>query len=492
MPVAVARFAVKETGQEFYLFNVHLGGGAGSTRSAQLILDELSSIVQKTPDPVNVILLGDFNAKRGGEAWSVLAGEEYLPFRDSWITASNRIGEEARIDWILYSGSLKPLSCETIRYTVNERHVSDHPAVQANFIFEAVEPSKYEYGDLGFSSTEVETGRELEVKTTITNLGGLGSPEVGLYVNERLVDTKWLINIQSGKSREVTFATALYQPGGYRIGIDNLPPQTVKVVKSAPLIQLGVAASFQLSSLTLPEIILVGKEFDVAASIKNEGRYRSSANVNLYVDGWLTQSTIVDLSPGESRIVGFPLALLKEGTHEVGIGPISGIVEVAMEPPMVFQDMSDNGNDARVFGGAHWVQGKVGRAIRLNGVDAYAEVEHSELFNVQRGFTIAVWFKVLDYGLMAGQNYLVADEGYPFGWEIEVRGTGPYFEINTKEDPAQEKPHCWHLWGQTPLEANRWYFSVFTIDSDGSMKMYLNGEEEPFRESTKEGMIELE
>lgn len=141
-------------------------------------------------------------------------GEEYLPFRDSWITASNRIGEEARIDWILYSGSLKPLSCETIRYTVNERHVSDHPAVQANFIFEEVEPSEYEYGDLGFSSTEVETGRELEVKTTITNFGGLGSPEVGLYVNERLVDTKWLINIQSGKSREVTFATALYQPRG--------------------------------------------------------------------------------------------------------------------------------------------------------------------------------------------------------------------------------------------------------------------------------------
>lgn len=484
IPAAVARFAVKKTGHEVYLFNSH---GGSSTVNAQRLVKELSDFVKHTSEPVNIVWVGDFNARKEDDFYKVLTTGDHPIFNDSWRELSPT-GEEPTLDWILYAGAVKPISTESIDYTINERRVSDHPAVLTEFVFETVEASKYEYNDLKVSSTEIETGKNLEVKTTIKNLGGLGSPKVSLYVDGELVDTKWIVNFQNNESREIIFNTAFYKPGEYEIGIDNLPLLTVKVFKSVPITQLGVSSSFELSNLTLPEITHVGEEFDVTAFIKNVGRNQGSANVNLYVDGLLIESTMFNLSPGESKKVGFPLAFLKEGTYKVGIGPLSETLEVATQTPELFYDMSGNGNDATVIGGVQLVQGKVNKGIRLNGRDACLEVENDELFNIQRDFTVAVWFKGLDLGLMAGQNYLVANEGYPYGWEIEVRDTNLYFEINTKIDPAQPKPNCLHIRSQNPtlLEANRWYLGAFTIASDGTMKMYLDGEEQLFLVNNEE------
>ena len=58
------------------------------------------------------------------------------------------------------------------------------------------------------------------------------------------------------------------------------------------------------------------------------------------------------------------------------------------------EDSSGTGNDGSIQGGAKWVNGKFGKALSLDGSDAYVEIEHDDSLNVGAEHTIAFWFKL--------------------------------------------------------------------------------------------------
>jgi endonuclease/exonuclease/phosphatase family metal-dependent hydrolase len=107
--------------------------------AARLLVERLPALAGEEP----LILTGDFNAAaETSEAWrlSVDAG-----LRDAWLDADRRSGPEEtwtdfreprcgvqeRIDWILFRGTAKTRSCETVTYREAGGFPSDHLPVRA-------------------------------------------------------------------------------------------------------------------------------------------------------------------------------------------------------------------------------------------------------------------------------------------------------------------------------------------------------------------------
>jgi len=128
-------FAMKPGERRFYLFNTHFAhrreDEEARVRSARVIAERIRKLPRRAP----VILIGDFNAAAGGEAYRVMAGE----FHDAWWAAARQSGPEgtfhgfsgkpgrARIDWILFRPEeIHVLAAETVTRNDNGRYPSDH------------------------------------------------------------------------------------------------------------------------------------------------------------------------------------------------------------------------------------------------------------------------------------------------------------------------------------------------------------------------------
>ena len=139
--VTWGEFRHRKTNRRFYFYNTHFAhrreDAAARTESAKVLAERL----QKLPAQAEVILTGDFNTDASTEPYKVLTA--ILP--DALEHTAQRKGptdtfhgftgkpRAGRIDWILYRGSLKPVSVETITYNVENRYPSDHFPVLALF-----------------------------------------------------------------------------------------------------------------------------------------------------------------------------------------------------------------------------------------------------------------------------------------------------------------------------------------------------------------------
>jgi endonuclease/exonuclease/phosphatase family metal-dependent hydrolase len=143
--VTWVKFRDKNTKKEFYVINTHFDHQVQLARvnSAKLIVQRIAALKTELP----VFLIGDFNAVAGANpAYDILTGAE-TGLKDSWLTAGKRTGEGLdtfngfkeigkqgrRIDWILYRGTVKPLSSDIVPYIKNGQFPSDHQPVVARF-----------------------------------------------------------------------------------------------------------------------------------------------------------------------------------------------------------------------------------------------------------------------------------------------------------------------------------------------------------------------
>ncbi|UGU15695.1 endonuclease/exonuclease/phosphatase family protein [Sinomicrobium kalidii] len=110
------RFRVKETGYEFYFFNVHFDhvGTVARKESARLILRKIKEIAKGNP----VILTGDFNVDQNSPSYKILKSSEILA--DSYDLSPLKYGVQgtyngfdvnsasgSRIDHVFVSGDFK-------------------------------------------------------------------------------------------------------------------------------------------------------------------------------------------------------------------------------------------------------------------------------------------------------------------------------------------------------------------------------------------------
>jgi endonuclease/exonuclease/phosphatase family metal-dependent hydrolase len=130
-------------GEEFWFYNTHFPhraeDGAARFEASKVIAADIAA---RVPSDARVILIGDFNSAADSDVHELLTKD----LQDAWLTAPSKKGTETtssrwtgqtegrRIDWILYRGSLRPLSAETVNFQRRGRYPSDHYPVYTEFV----------------------------------------------------------------------------------------------------------------------------------------------------------------------------------------------------------------------------------------------------------------------------------------------------------------------------------------------------------------------
>ncbi len=138
------RFQVKESGEEFFFVNTHMGGGNASARSAELIMKRMEERGAFTEYPA--LLTGDFNAAPYGvrfksDCYRIL--NESGKFKDlnadlgfDPSTTGNGYNEprdtDVIIDYVFYTPSMmKPLAYKVLNENYFGGWISDHRGLYA-------------------------------------------------------------------------------------------------------------------------------------------------------------------------------------------------------------------------------------------------------------------------------------------------------------------------------------------------------------------------
>jgi len=124
-----------ENTQEFYVFNTHFftrGHDLAKLNSAKLILQRINAtnrFGEWTKDRP-VFLLGDFNARPGGDVYRTFVGDEDS---DDPLLLKDSVEGGRGIDWILYKGGVNVLHYERVDYNVDGAYPSDHRPIFVEF-----------------------------------------------------------------------------------------------------------------------------------------------------------------------------------------------------------------------------------------------------------------------------------------------------------------------------------------------------------------------
>lgn len=126
-----------ENTQEFYVFNTHFftrrGHELEQLNAAKLIMERIEALsrfgswTKERP----IFLMGDFNARPGGEVYQTFVGDGNV--EDPNLLKDSLEGGFG-IDWILYKGEVKVLRHEVVDYNVDGVFPSDHKPVIAEIL----------------------------------------------------------------------------------------------------------------------------------------------------------------------------------------------------------------------------------------------------------------------------------------------------------------------------------------------------------------------
>ncbi len=84
-------------------------------------------------------------------------------------------------------------------------------------------------------------------------------------------------------------------------------------------------------------------------------------------------------------------------------------------------DLSGNGNPGKIVNGSWVANGISGKALKLNGVDAYVNCGTSAVFNISRDFSIELWVKI--FKLENKGVSLVSKGSARDGWQLYIYQT---------------------------------------------------------------------
>lgn len=141
------------------------------------------------------------------------------------------------------------------------------------------------------------------------------------------------------------------------------------------------------------------------------------------------------------------------------------------------RDVSGNGHDATVYGGAQLVEGVAGNGLNLDGDDDYADLP----YQFPRQGSIALWYyphRLYNY------NTVFDNAVHENDWEMWIQG-------ENIDEPWYECPYCWkfRLGGNDQARDvgrvnqdireiggdKTWHHAVVTWDESGATTLYLDG-----------------
>ena len=177
------------------------------------------------------------------------------------------------------------------------------------------------------------------------------------------------------------------------------------------------------------------------------------------------------------------IGLISSGQSVAGIDPATcmGAWLFDAEDEDIEEDVSGNENNGTVKGKPKWAAGKFGTALDCDGVDDHVDCGDSETLNVGTDdFSIVAWIKCAKYdpGDWEAQIVYKFDHTVPrHGYLLGVRGSldagsknKPVFILGLGQDAGN------HLFGTSPINDDTWHHLAVTVDRDGSMILYRDGE----------------
>ena len=138
-------------------------------------------------------------------------------------------------------------------------------------------------------------------------------------------------------------------------------------------------------------------------------------------------------------------------------------------------DSSGHGLNAALNGNPVWVQGKLGGAIHLDGVNDYLDAGRSSAFRMVGNMTVSAWIRASSFPIDDAALVSTLQGGdLAVGWQFDTTiDRGPR-TIGFKLTNA-----CGNYaarYGATPLVANTWYHVAAVFDGEHQrMDVYLNG-----------------
>jgi len=183
-------------------------------------------------------------------------------------------------------------------------------------------------------------------------------------------------------------------------------------------------------------------------------------------------------------VILITVGMLIASSHaKIDPGTVFGLWLFDEEGEDIEEDLSGNGTDGTIEGKPDWTEGKFGKALEFDGVDDYVDCGDNDTLDVGTGdFSIVAWIKCADYVPSEWEGQIVSKlhETAPrHGYLLGVRGAldaaqkeRPVFRIGLATDVSV------HLFGTHPINDDVWHHLAVTVDRDGSMILYRDGEVE--------------
>ncbi|HDI52337.1 MAG TPA: LamG domain-containing protein, partial [Bacteroidetes bacterium] len=118
-----------------------------------------------------------------------------------------------------------------------------------------------------------------------------------------------------------------------------------------------------------------------------------------------------------------------------------------------------------------WVSGKYGLALEFDGENDYVETSFNTLDDISDDFSVSLWFNKKNTGMLLSTMDDIGQERGEFHFSWDSWGyTGFGFYYLTADNVATA------VVTSDIITDDTWYHVVATVDADGDMKLYLNGE----------------
>ncbi len=237
---------------------------------------------------------------------------------------------------------LEPYESKTVSRTITPETAGDYDVtvdgLTSSFTVNPVptppRPAEFEASNLQTTPEEAETGEEIEISFTVTNVG----EETGNYAFYLLIEGPFVAgsiemvgDLGAGESEIASYKLTLETPGDYTIEIDGL---TGNFTVGPPIIiePIPKPAEFVVSDLLAsPDEVEEEETVMISVRITNIGETEGSYTVEFKVDGETIETETVTLAGGDSTTVTFE-ETWSAGTYQVNVEDLTKTFTVS-EPP---------------------------------------------------------------------------------------------------------------------------------------------------------------
>lgn len=312
---------------------------------------------------------------------------------------NSTITDDSGQDWIIYHAYEHPnyyIEDQTLRRTLMIDPLKwkdgwptvkgkEPSSTQRRPVINQKNKPKPELSDLEASPNPVEANELFTVSTTAANSRGVGTVDIGLYLNGDLIESKPTV-FDVGETRPVEFTTRLYRPpdeekeneedeekqenDDYEVTIgpsfgQALPEQSVEFIPKS--------VEFEYTNLDIPEETRTDETARLSVDVQNIGSYEAMEDMPLTVDEETVRTESVTLGPGESTDVAFEYSFNRIGQLAVTIGDADPQTVFAFDPDLVYQAEDASLTNVNINSGQGGYSGS--SYVTVNTDDSVASIE---------------------------------------------------------------------------------------------------------------------